>query len=242
MILFPAIDLYEGQVVRLYQGDYQRMTVYGQDPMAVAERFAQAGAEYLHVVDLEGAKTGGTPNLDVIRKLAVSSGLHIQVGGGIRSEKVAAEYLSSGVERIIIGTAAVTQPGFVKTLTNRFGDAVAVGIDVRQGMVAIQGWTETTGLDLFVVCRQMEADGVSTVICTDIAKDGAMSGTNRSLYRRLRQETNLQVIASGGISTLEDIIALRDIRVFGAILGKSLYTGAIDLSAALRTAKEGASC
>ena len=232
MILFPAIDLYEGQVVRLYQGDYQRMTVYGQDPMAVAARFAQAGAEYLHVVDLEGAKTGGTPNLDVIRKLAVSSGLHIQVGGGIRSEKVAAEYLSSGVERIIIGTAAVTQPGFVKTLTNRFGDAVAVGIDVRQGMVAIQGWTETTGLDLFVVCRQMEADGVSTVI----------SGTNRSLYRRLRQETNLQVIASGGISTLEDIIALRDIRVFGAILGKSLYTGAIDLSAALRTAKEGASC
>ena len=242
MKLFPAIDLYEGQVVRLYQGDYQQMTVYGQDPLAVAKEFFQAGAEYLHVVDLEGAKTGGTPNLPIIQALAASSGLRIQVGGGIRKEKVAAEYLSAGVERIIIGTAAVTQPGFIQTLTDRYGEAVAVGLDVRQEKVAIKGWTETTTLDLFDVCQQMETIGVRTVICTDIAKDGAMAGINQTLYLRLSRETNLQVIASGGISTMEDILALRDMQIFGAILGKSLYMGKIELSAALRIAKEGASC
>ncbi len=242
MKLFPAIDLYEGQVVRLYQGDYQQMTVYGQDPLAVARSFREAGAEDLHLVDLEGARTGGTPNLALIKRLAEESGLAIEVGGGVRSEAVVRDYLDAGVARVIIGTAAVTQPGFAAEMAARYGPAVAVGVDVREGRVAIKGWTETTDLDLFDFCRALEAAGVTTVICTDIAKDGAMQGTNRSLYSRLQQETGLRIIASGGVSSLADVRALRDSGLYGAILGKALYTGAIDLREALAAAREEAEC
>ena len=242
MKLFPAIDLFSGQVVRLYQGDYQQMTVYGEDPLAVARSFASAGAQYLHVVDLEGAKNGGTPNIQVVKALAEQSGLQVEIGGGIRSEAVIKEYLAAGVKRVILGTAAVTQPGFAREMAQRYGEAITVGVDVRDCRVAIKGWTETTDLDLFQFCRQLEADGVSTVICTDIAKDGAMSGTNHSLYARLQKETGLQVVASGGISRLDEIVSLQKQGIYGAILGKSLYTGAIDLEEALTVAEEGSIC
>lgn len=242
MKLFPAIDLYEGQVVRLFQGDYQQMTVYGQDPLAVARSFAAAGAEYLHMVDLEGAKSGTTPNMAVVKSLCRESGLKLEIGGGIRSEQVVQDYLEAGVFRVILGTAAVTQPGFAKEMAQKYGDRIAVGVDVREGMVAIKGWTETTDLELFRFCQELEADGITTVICTDISKDGAMAGTNQKMYQRLQSETGLQVVASGGISTLEDIRSLHQRGLYGAILGKALYTGAINLAEALQAAKEGSKC
>lgn len=242
MKIFPAIDLFEGKVVRLFQGDYQQMTVYGQDPLAVACSFADAGAEYLHVVDLEGAKSGGTPNIEVVKRLSRESGLKIEIGGGIRSEAVVQDYLSVGVLRVILGTAAVRQPGFAREMALRYGSGIAVGVDVRDGKVAIKGWTETTDLELLPFCKQLEQEGVQTLICTDIAKDGAMAGVNREMYSQLQKEVSLQLIASGGVSSLADIAALRDEGVYGAILGKALYNGAIDLAEALAVAKEGCIC
>ena len=238
MKIFPAIDLYDGKAVRLLRGDYAQMTVYSDNPPAFAHKFAEAGAEYLHVVDLEGAKDGSTANFEVVRRIVNESGLKTEIGGGVRSEAVIEKYLSAGVMRVILGTAAITQPGFVAEMAARYGDRIAVGVDARDGFVAIKGWTELSEKNCFDFCTELESAGVRGVICTDISKDGAMRGTNLDLYRALTEKTSLDIMASGGVSTLDDVIALKKIGVWGAILGKALYAGAIDLKDALAAARE----
>lgn len=236
MLIFPAIDLYEGKAVRLYKGDYSQMTVYSNDPPEIAKKFKQAGATHLHLVDLQGAKTGETPNLETIRAIRESTDLFIEVGGGIRTMQVIERYLSAGVDRVILGTAAVTDPDFVHKAVAAYGEKIAVGVDIKDGSVAIKGWTETSGIDPFAFCEQMQKIGVCTLICTDVSKDGAMQGTNRELYKQLSERFSLQIIASGGVSSLEDVKALSEMNLYGAIVGKAYYVGAIDLKEAIRLA------
>ncbi len=238
MILLPAIDLIGGRVVRLTRGDYAQATVYGDDPLAVALSFRDAGAEHLHVVDLEGARDGGRPNEAVIRRLIEESGLSVEAGGGVRDRESAEAYLSAGAARVILGTAAAESADLVRELCEAFGDRIAVGADARDGVIATRGWTETSGEDIFSFCSRMESLGVKTLICTDISKDGVLSGTNVELYRKLTGELKANVIASGGVSSLGDVRALIETGVFGAILGRALYTGALSLEEAVKTVKE----
>ena len=233
MILLPAIDLYKGQAVRLFKGDYSQMTVYDPVPVHMALKFKEAGASCIHVVDLEGAKTGETPNFDAIVEIVNKSGLFIEVGGGIRSLETAEKYLSAGVRRVIFGTAAVTDPGLCREAASAFGEKAAVGVDLRDGFVAIRGWTEKSELGFEAFCDGMRDAGITTLIVTDISRDGAMKGTNLSLYRTLADKYDMRIIASGGVSTADDIRALRDMGMYGAIIGKAYYTGAIDLREAL---------
>ena len=237
MLIFPAIDLYEGKAVRLYKGDYEQMTVYSDSPIELVEDFVEQGAKYLHLIDLEGAKTGQTPNLELIRDIRALSPLFTQVGGGIRSMDVVDAYLNAGVDRVILGTAAVTDPVFLEEAIKEFGEKIAVGADIKNGYIAISGWTESSGIDAFSFCRRMQDLGVKTLICTDISRDGAMQGTNRNLYRTLTRRHNMNIIASGGVSTIEDIRALRAMELYGAVIGKAYYTGAIKISEALEVAK-----
>ena len=237
MILFPAIDLYEGQAVRLYQGDYRQMTVYSPDPAALAKQFAQTGATHIHLVDLEGARDGTTPNLELIRRIAAETGLFVEVGGGIRNMDIARAYLENGVSRVIQGTAAVTHPDLLQNALATWGERVAVGADLRDGQVAIRGWQQTSDEGAEAFFDRMQGLGVSTMICTDISRDGAMRGANLELYRSLAKRQGLQIVASGGVSSLDDIKALRQIDLYGAILGKAYYTGAVDLADALEAAK-----
>ena len=237
MKIFPAIDLFGGQAVRLYKGDYDQMTVYDPEPLNTVRKFEAAGASCLHLVDLEGAKTGQTTNLPTIEKLAKSTGLFIEVGGGIRTMDTVRRYLDAGAGRVILGTAAVTDPDFTAAAVARYGERIAVGADLKDGKVAIKGWLETTGETGEAFLEKMQALGVKTVICTDISKDGAMQGTNRALYRTLAERFTMDIIASGGVSSLEDVRALRDLGVAGAIIGKAYYTGAIDLAEAIRIAE-----
>lgn len=237
MKLFPAIDLYEGAAVRLLRGDYQQMTVYNPNPLEQAQKFRDAGAEYLHMVDLEGAKTGGTPNFEVVKSIVEKSGLKVEIGGGVRSMNVVEQYISCGVMRVILGTAALTDPTFLEEAVSRFGDKIAVGVDIQNGMVAIKGWTEVSKTPFLEFCKALQQMGVSTVICTDISKDGMLSGTNMELYQTLNSQFSMNIVASGGISTLEDIQKLKSLGMYGAILGKALYTGALDLKEALLAAQ-----
>ena len=237
MILFPAIDLYEGQAVRLYQGDYRQMTVYSPDPAALARKFAATGATHIHLVDLEGARDGTTPNLELIRRIAAETGLFVEVGGGIRNMDIARAYLENGVSRVILGTAAVTDPDFLQNALDTWGERVAVGADLRGGQVAIRGWQQTSDEGAQSFFDRMQGLGVSTMICTDISRDGAMRGANLELYRSLAKRQGLQIVASGGVSSLDDIKALRQMDLYGAILGKAYYTGAVDLAEALEAAK-----
>lgn len=237
MLIYPAIDLYEGKAVRLYKGDYRQMTVYSENPLEVAQDFLRCGATHIHIVDLQGARDGNTPNLELICKIKESTGLFCEVGGGIRSMEVVGRYLDAGIDRVILGTAAVTQPDFVKEAVAQYGDKIAVGVDIKDGMVAIKGWTETSDRDAMAFCAQMQAQGVKTIICTDISRDGAMQGTNHSLYRTLSSRLDLQIIASGGVSSLEDIRRLTGQGLYGAIVGKAYYAGDIDLAAAIEVAK-----
>ena len=236
MLIFPAIDLYDGKAVRLYKGDYSQMTVYSENPSELAEAFRAAGATHMHLVDLEGAKTGETPNLETIRRIRAAVPLFIEVGGGIRSMDIAARCLDAGIDRVILGTAAVTDPTFLRAAVSKYGEKIAVGVDIRDGKVAIRGWTEKSAFDAFDFCRELQKIGVRTIICTDVSKDGAMQGTNRALYGELSKALNLDIIASGGVSTLEDIKALRALNLCGAIIGKAYYTGAIDLREAIGAA------
>lgn len=233
MFLFPAIDLFDGKAVRLLRGDYNQMTVYSDNPAEIAKKFQQAGAKHLHLVDLEGAKTGQTPNLKTIQTILEQTDLFTEVGGGIRSIEIIDRYLNAGVDRVILGTAAVTEEGLVEQAVKKHGDKIAVGVDIKDGCVAIKGWTESSGIDAFAFCEKMQNIGVSTLICTDISKDGMMQGTNRELYQTLSKTFSLNIIASGGVSSLDDVKALADLGLYGAIIGKAYYTGAIDLKEAI---------
>ena len=236
MIIFPAIDLFEKKAVRLYKGEYSKMTVYSDDPPKLAEAFRAAGASWLHMVDLEGAKCGGTPNFDIAAKIIRTSGLSVELGGGIRDEETVLRYLDAGVNRVILGTAAANNLNFVADMVAKYGSAIAVGVDLRDGMVAVKGWTETTGLSGMDYCKSLEEIGVQTVICTDISRDGAMAGANRALYRDLMETSKMRFIASGGVSSLEDVRALKELHLYGAIIGKAYYTGAIKLADAITEA------
>lgn len=238
MIIFPAIDLYGGHAVRLYQGDFKQMTVYDMEPIRTAVNLELEGATHLHLVDLEGAKTGKTSQMQVIWNIVHNSNLFVEVGGGIRSLSTIEEYLKSGANRVIVGTAAVQNPDFAAQAVQEFGDQVAIGVDIKDGKVAIKGWTETSCFTCDDFCKRMEDIGVSTIVCTDVAKDGAMQGTNRELYRHLNETYRMQVLASGGISSLDDIVALRDAGTYGAIIGKAYYEGAIKLGEAVELGGE----
>ena len=237
MLIFPAIDLYDGKAVRLYKGDYSQMTVYSENPPEIAEAFHNAGAKCMHLVDLEGAKAGETPNLETIKRIRAAAPLFTEVGGGVRSMAVVERYLNAGVDRVILGTAAVTDPAFLREAVETYKERIAVGVDIKDGKVAIRGWTEKSGLDAFDFCRELQSIGVRTIICTDISKDGAMQGTNRALYGELSKTFSLNIVASGGVSSIDDIKALRALDLYGAIIGKAYYTGAIDLKQALEAAK-----
>ena len=239
MELFPAIDLIGGCAVRLVKGDYAQKTVYSDNPAEVAKSFAAAGAKYLHVVDLEGAKDGGTPNLETIQNIVENGGLSVEVGGGIRSEEVIQKYLDAGVFRVILGTAAVQNPAFLEDMVQKYGEKIAVGVDIKDGMVAIKGWTEVSAESCFDFCEKLQKIGVKTIICTDISKDGLLSGTNLELYKELSEKFSVDIVASGGVTTLDDVKKLADMGMYGAILGKALYTGNIDLKAAVELTKGG---
>ncbi len=237
MILFPAIDLYDRKAVRLYKGDYQNMTVYSENPLEVARDFEAAGATHIHMVDLEGAKSGDTPNLAVVEQVAKETSLFVEIGGGIRNMETVERYLSAGVSRVILGTAAVNDEAFLTAAVNTYGDKIAVGADVKDGCIAIKGWLETSAVTLEEFLEKMQAIGVKNVICTDISRDGAMRGTNLALYRELSRKYSLDITASGGVSSLEDVRQLRQMDLYGAIIGKAYYTGAIDLAEALEVSK-----
>ena len=237
MKLFPAIDLYDGKAVRLFKGDYNNMTVYSENPIEIARDFESQGAEYIHIVDLEGAKDGTTPNLNIVKQIANETSLFSEIGGGIRSLETVKTYLDSGVDRVILGTAAVTDEAFLKEAIALYGEKIAVGVDIKDGFVAIKGWIEKSQYTGFDFCKKMQDIGVKTLICTDISKDGAMQGTNRELYKELSEKFSIDITASGGVSTIDDIKALRKLDLYGAIIGKAYYIGAIDLKEALEAAK-----
>lgn len=237
MLIYPAIDLFEGKAVRLLRGDYAQMTVYSEHPEKIALDFAAQGASRIHLVDLEGAKSGETPNFDTVLRIKKASGLFCEIGGGVRNMEVISRYLDAGIDRVILGTAAVTQPGFVAEAAAKYGEKIAVGVDVKDGYVAVKGWTEKSEEEAFAFCRRMNDIGVRTLICTDISRDGAMQGTNLNLYRELSQSLGMQIIASGGVSSMDDVRALAAMDIHGAIIGKAYYTGAIQLREALEVAQ-----
>ena len=237
MVIYPAIDLYGGKAVRLYKGDYAQMTVYSDDPVGVAKDFAAAGASHIHLVDLEGARIGRPANLDTIRAIVEATGLFAEVGGGIRDMQTVDSYLAIGVSRVILGTAAVQDPAFLEAALRKYGEKIAVGVDLKDGYVAIKGWTETSDRKAEDFFGRMQSLGVKTIICTDISRDGAMKGTNRELYRELSGKFSIDLIASGGVSSMEDVKALAAMKLHGAIIGKAYYTGAVDLKQAVEAAK-----
>lgn len=238
MKIFPAIDLFGGKAVRLFKGDYNQMTVYSDNPVQVALDFKAKGAEWIHLVDLEGAKNGDTPNLDTVKNIVQKSGLKAEIGGGVRSMEVIDKYVSIGVERVILGTSAVTDSEFLQKAVDKYGDKIAVGVDIKDGFVAIKGWTEKSQYTAIDFCKRMQNIGVKTIISTDISKDGAMQGANHDLYKELSEQLNINIIASGGVSSMEDIIKLKKQKVYGAIIGKAYYTGAINLEQAIKVAND----
>ncbi len=237
MLIFPAIDLFDKKAVRLYKGDYAQMTVYSENPLEVAKSFKAAGAEYIHVVDLEGAKEGTTPNFDIVASVAKESGLKVEIGGGIRDEETVKRYLDAGVMRVILGTAALNDSEFLESVCKKYGERIAVGADLKDGQVAVKGWLETSDVSGLDFLEKMQSLGVKTVICTDISRDGAMRGTNRELYKELSEKFSMDIVASGGVSTLDDVKALSEMNLYGAIVGKAIYTGDIDLTEAIEVAK-----
>lgn len=237
MNIFPAIDLVGGKAVRLFKGDYDQMTVYSDSPLSVAKDFENQGAKFIHLVDLEGAKDGTTPNIETVKEIISGTGLFTEIGGGIRSIETAQKYIDAGIDRIILGTAAVTDEEFLEKALSKFGDKVAVGVDIKDGFVAIKGWTEKSEYDAFTFCEKMQSLGVKTIICTDVSKDGAMQGTNHELYQELTKRFKIDFTASGGVSSIEDVKKLKELGIYGAIIGKAYYTGAISLKEAIEVAK-----
>lgn len=238
MKIFPAIDLFGGKAVRLFKGDYNQMTVYSDNPVSVALDFKNKGAEWIHLVDLEGAKSGLTPNIETVKNIVEKSGLKAEIGGGIRSLEVIEKYISIGVQRVILGTSAVTDREFLVNALEKYGDKIAVGVDIKDGVVAIKGWTEKSQFTAIEFCKDMQDLGVKTIISTDISKDGAMQGANHDLYRELSKKLSIDIIASGGVSSMQDVIRLKEQGVYGAIIGKAYYTGAIQLEQAVKVAND----
>ncbi len=237
MHIFPAIDLYDGKAVRLLKGDYQKMTVYSENPLEIAKDFENSGAEFLHIVDLEGAKTGETPNINTIEKIVKNTSLFTEVGGGIRTLETVKKYSDIGVKRVILGTAAVNDEEFLLSAVKKYGEKIAVGIDIKDGFVAIKGWTDLSKYTPFEFCEKMQNIGVKNVICTDVSKDGAMQGTNLDLYKEMSERFDLNITASGGVSGIDDIERLKGLGIYGAIIGKAYYTKAISLARAIEVAK-----
>ena len=237
MNIFPAIDLYDKKAVRLFKGDYNEMTVYSENPIEIALDFEAKGARFIHMVDLEGAKDGTTPNLEIVAQVARETGLFVEIGGGIRSLETLEKYFECGVDRAILGTSAVNDEAFLVEAVKRYGEKIAVGADVKDGYIAIKGWLEKSNLTLDEFFEKMQKIGVKTIICTDLSKDGAMRGTNLEMYKTLSEKYALDIVASGGVSTINDVIELRKMNLYGAIIGKAYYTGAIDLSEAIEVAK-----
>lgn len=233
MNIFPAIDLYNGCAVRLFKGDYAQMTIYSENPIEIARDFENSGAKYIHMVDLEGAKMGTTPNIEIVKQVASETSLFVEVGGGIRNMETVEKYLAAGVGRVILGTAAVEDEAFLRAAVEKYGDKIAVGADVKDGYVAVKGWLEKSQYTLDAFCEKMQAIGVRYMICTDISKDGAMAGTNREMYRELKAKYDMNITASGGVSSLDDVKALKEMELYGAIIGKAYYTGDIKLSEAI---------
>ena len=237
MNIFPAIDLYDRKAVRLYKGDYKQMTIYSENPIEIALDFEKQGASFVHLVDLEGAKSGTTPNIEIVEQIVKGSSLFTEIGGGIRSLETIEKYISIGVDRVILGTAAVENEELLKSAVAKYGDKIAVGVDIKDGMVAVRGWLEKSEFDAFSFCEKMQDIGVKTLICTDISKDGAMKGTNLELYRSLSEKFSVNITASGGVSTIDDVKNLADMKIYGAIIGKAYYIGAINLKEAIEVAK-----
>ena len=238
MLIFPAIDLFGGKAVRLYKGDYEKMTVYNDDPVSVARDFAAAGATHVHLVDLEGARDGSTPNIDTVCRIKAECRLFCEIGGGVRSMAVIDRYMAAGLDRVILGTAAVSDPAFLEEAVAKYGEKIAVGVDIKDGFVAVKGWTEKSALDAMEFCRHLQSLGVKTLICTDISRDGAMQGANHALYQELSQRFSMQIVASGGVCAMEDVKRLAAMDLYGAIVGKAYYTGAISLEEAIEVARK----
>ena len=232
MILFPAIDLYDGQAVRLLHGDYDKMTVYSSDPSVVALDFAACGMTHVHTVDLQGARDGKTPNFETVIKIKEKSGLFCETGGGIRNMKTVDKYLKAGIDRVILGTSAISDEEFLKKALDKYGDKIAVGADIKNGKIAVKGWLENSEVNIYDFCDKMQNMGVKTLICTDIGFDGALKGTNRPLYKELSEKYGMNITASGGISTYDDLIKLQQYGVYGAIIGRAYYEKKIDLKKA----------
>lgn len=237
MLIFPAVDLYEGKAVRLFKGDYNKMTVYSDKPWGIAVDFKNQGATWMHIVDLEGAKDGTTPNFDAVLKIKQTSGLKIEIGGGIRNIETVDRYINAGADRVILGTAAVKDRDFLFAAAKKHGEKIAVGVDIKDGFVAINGWTEKSELNAFDFCETLQMIGIKTIICTDISKDGAMQGTNVDLYKQLSNKLKMQIIASGGVSSMDDIKRLKELELYGAIIGKAYYTGDICIKDAIEVAR-----
>ena len=237
MILFPAIDIVGGKAVRLYKGDYNAMTVYSDHPEEIAFDFRTCGAQAIHIVDLEGARDGGTPNFDTVIAIKNISGLFCEIGGGIRSMEVVDRYLNAGIDRVILGTAAVQDEAFLKAAVEKYSERIAVGADIKDGFIAVKGWLERSQVTADEFFEKMQTIGVQTIICTDISRDGAMKGTNRALYRTMSRRYHMNITASGGVSSMDDVLALSEMGLYGAIIGKAYYTGAIDLREAVNAVK-----
>lgn len=237
MLIFPAIDLYGGKAVRLYKGRYEDMTVYSDSPPAVALDFKEKGASCIHIVDLEGAKDGTTPNFDTVCAIKKQSGLFCEIGGGIRSMDTVERYLNAGIDRVILGTAAVNDEPFLRSAVQKYGEKIAVGADLKDGFVAVKGWLETSAVSADAFFARMEEIGVTTVICTDVSRDGAMRGANHALYKTLSETYKVNITASGGVSSMQDVETLVSLGIYGAIIGKAYYTGAIDLREAVKKAQ-----
>ena len=237
MYIFPAIDLFKGKAVRLLKGDYGNMTVYSEFPEKIAEDFSKCGASHIHIVDLEGAKDGLTPNLETVKKIINTGGLFSEIGGGIRNMQTAEKYINAGIDRIILGTAAVNDEAFLKEALKEFGEKVAVGADIKDGFIATHGWLLKSEIGCTEFFEKMQTLGVKTIICTDISKDGAMMGTNHELYRELSEKFDINLTASGGVSSLDDVKRLKELNIYGAIIGKAYYTGAINLKEAIEVAE-----
>ncbi len=239
MVIFPAIDLVDGQVVRLYQGDYNQKQVFGSNPLEFAKDFEAQGAEYLHLVDLDGAKLGTPKNFAIVKQITQNTSLFVELGGGIRDEETVEQCFAAGVGRVILGTAALKNPEFTKKMVRQYPEKIAIGVDARDGKVAIEGWLATSEVDSVSFCKEMQELGVKYIIYTDISRDGAEKGTNLAIYETLSAIEGLQITASGGVSSLQDVVALQKMNLYAAILGKALYTGAVNLGQAIQTAKQG---